>query len=450
MLDTAVSIPDLPCQLPAGLILRRSAPADADALAEFNVRIHTDPGREPEEEVGFWVRDLLSGTHPTHDPDDFLIVEERATGKIVSSLNLISQTWSYDGIPFGVGRPELVGTEPEYRRQGLVRRQFDIVHAWSAERGELVQAITGIPYYYRQFGYEMTMYLGGSRAGHRTNVPQLRDGEAEPYRLRPATEDDLPFVMAVDAYASRRSLVACVRDETIWRYELFGKNPRNIQCGQWRVIESAAGEPVGVLAHPHYLWGQGTRLGIVYLELKESVSWLSVTPSLLRGMLAVGSEIAVAQGKTLEWLDFNLGGEHPFYQVTQDRLPVEHKPYAWYIRVPDLPAFMQRIAPALERRLADSIAVGHTGELKLSFYRTGLRLVFEHGRITTVENWQPRHEDGGHAAFPGLTFLQLLFGHRTWDELRGAFVDCWADGDDVRALLRILFPRQASTFWPVA
>ena len=41
----------------------------------------------------------------------------------------------------------------------LSRIQFEEVHKWSAERGETVQAITGIPFYYRQFGYEMALDL---------------------------------------------------------------------------------------------------------------------------------------------------------------------------------------------------------------------------------------------------------------------------------------------------
>ncbi len=56
----------------------------------------------------------------------------------------------------------------------------------------------------------------------------------------------------------------------------------------------------------------------------------------------------------------------------------------------------------------------------------------------------------GQPAFPGLTFLQVLFGHRSLDELRVIFADCWTDGDDARTLLEILFPKQASNFWPVA
>ena len=153
-----------------GLILRRSTPEDADTLAEFNRAIHTD--NEPDGQcIAAWTRDLLTRPHPTFHPDDFTIVEETATRRIVSAMNLISQTWSYEGIKFGVGRPELVGTLAEFRNRGLVRIQFEEVHKWSAERGETVQAITGIPFYYRQFGYEMALDLDGRRFGYEAQVP---------------------------------------------------------------------------------------------------------------------------------------------------------------------------------------------------------------------------------------------------------------------------------------
>ncbi len=66
-------------------------------------------------------------------------------------------------MPIKVGRIELVGTDPAYRRQGLIRQQMDAIHKRSAAKGEMIQAITGIPWYYRQFGYEMALNLGGSR-----------------------------------------------------------------------------------------------------------------------------------------------------------------------------------------------------------------------------------------------------------------------------------------------
>ena len=181
-----------------GLILRRATVDDTKALVAFNGRIHAEPDSEEEfGGVAAWVRDLMTKPHPTFDPADFTIVEDTKAKKIVSSLNLINQTWTYEGVEFGVGRPELVGTDPEYRRRGLIREQFDLIHQWSAERGHKVQAITGIPYYYRMFGYEMALNLGGGRIGYLPHIPKLKDDEQESYFFRPATKTDISFIMEV-------------------------------------------------------------------------------------------------------------------------------------------------------------------------------------------------------------------------------------------------------------
>jgi len=450
MLQDATKEHTLLHDLGDGLILRRSTPADADALADFNARIHSDAGpQEPDEVIAAWTRDLLKGDHPTFGVGDFTIVEDTRTGAIVSSLNLISQTWSYDGIAFGVGRPELVGTHPDYRNRGLVRAQFEVIHHWSAERGEMAQAITGIPWYYRQFGYEMGLELGGGRTGYTPNTPKLKEGESEPYRVRPATEADLPFIAQVYEGAVKRHLIACVRDEALWRYEIFGQSETNGYRRKVRVVESVAGEPVGFLTHGPRL--RGPTMPVQFFELKPGVSWLGVTPSVIRYLQATGEAYAARDRKEeFGAFAFWLGTDHPVYQAIPDWLPHVRKPYAWYVRVPDLPGFIRHIAPVLERRLAESVVTGYSGELKISFYRSGSRLMFEKGRLTGVESWKPKPGDGGAAAFPDLTFLQLLFGYRSFEELQYAFADCWADTDEARALSTALFPKQASNVWPVA
>ena len=133
-----------------------------------------------------------------------------------------------------------------------------------------------------------------------------------------------------------------------------------------------------------------------------------------------------------------------------NRLPHTRPPYAWYLRVPNLPGFLRHIAPALERRLATSVVVGYSGEVKLSFYRSGLRLVFHQGCLRTSEEWKPTPDERGMAAFPDLTFLQLVFGYRTLEELRYAFADCWVTNDETQAVLEAIFPRQDSNVWPIA
>lgn len=439
--------------LGGGLVLRRSTTGDAKALEKFNAEIHGNlETGTPDTRVGVWTRDLLEKPHPTFDQADFTIIEDTSTGKIVSSLNLISQIWSYEGIEFKVGRPELVGTHPDYRNRGLVRSQFNAIHEWSAARGEMVQAITGIPYFYRLFGYEMALDLGGGRLGYLPQVPKLKKDEEEPYSVRQAGLDDIPFISQLYKQGCERSLVSCVYDEGLWRYELEGKSPGSVNRSVLCVIENAQSESVGFLAHPPYNWANGVTMIITVLELKSGVSWAAVAPSLVRYLRAKGEENAEKEGKeTFGAFGFWLGQQHPIYQVLEDRLPRVRKPYAWYLRVPDLPGFLHQITPVLERRLSESTMAGHTGELRITFYSNGLKFTFEEGKLKQIGSWSPEPTgNSGNAGFPGLSFLQLLFGYRSLDELDYAFPDCWWEDDEACALLNALFPKRPSNIWPVS
>lgn len=431
--------------LGADLIIRRATHNDAEALSRFQASQHLEPGEDFSKGVYIWMLDLMNGKHPTFRPSDFLVVEDTANGKIASSTCLISQTWRYGGVEIKVGQPELVATDPNYRRRGLIREQFEILHSWSAERGELVQAISGIPWYYRQFGYEMALPMGGGRSGYAPQVPRLPAEAEEPYKIRPAVEADLPFIHAMlDNAASRYEVTAVKSDEQL-RYELSGQSEGSLVARELRIIETIGGEAAGLLTHLPYLWS--TMLGVMFYELKAGVSWAAVTPSVVRYVETTGKEYAAKESKEWQGFTFYLGTEHPVYKVIEARLPRTNDLYAWYIRVPDLPAFLRQVAPVLEKRLAASLMPGHTGEVRLNFYRSGLRMVFEGGKLATIESWEPETGDSGDAAFPELTFLQLVFGYRTQPEIKHIFPDCWVRGDDMPVLLEAIFPKQPSSVW---
>jgi hypothetical protein len=448
--------------LVGGLVLRCANLSDMEALSSFNAMIHSDDGADkPDQRIGDWTRDLFDSPHPTYHVEDFTIVEDTNTGKIVSSLNLISQTWSYGGVEFGVGRPELVGTLPEYRNRGLVRAQFEVVHQWSAERGEILQAITGIPYYYRLFGYEMAGNLDGGRVGYVAHIPRLKEDEKETYSIRPALLADIPFLMELYELGTKRSRLACVRDEALWRYELEGRREQNVNRTALYIIEDLEGQPVAFFGTPPFAWGEMQACNL--FEVRPGHSWLPVAHALIRFLEKLHAEHSAKHSakhsagqpnaKPFTAFGFWLGEDHPVYQVIPKRLPYFRKPYAWYLRLPDLPGFIKLIAPVLEKRLADSYIAGYTGELRLTFYTGGLRLGFEKGKLTQAEDYKPTpvgHE--GDAAFPGLTFLQLLFGYRTLEELEEAFPDCWCWSvkEEAPLVLNTLFPRQISQIWPVS
>ena len=121
----ARAVSDMLRDLGSGLLLRRARQEDAEAVAAFNARVHHSSGgafeqREPHRGVAAFTRDLMSGNHPTCDASDFTVIEDTRAGSIVSSTCLIGQRFSYEGVEFDAGLPELVGTHPDYRRRGLI------------------------------------------------------------------------------------------------------------------------------------------------------------------------------------------------------------------------------------------------------------------------------------------------------------------------------------------
>jgi len=430
-----------------GLILRHFTSEDEEPLITFNKEIHGE-GEWDTKGLVDWTRDLISGKSPVFKPDDFTIVEDTKSGEIISSCCLISQIWAYEGIPFKVGRPELIGTKKEYRRLGLVREQFDVLHAWSAQRAELVQAITGIPYYYRQFGYEMTLNLEGGRYGYEIHVPHLKDDEKEAYHFRPAAEDDLPFLMSTYRRGCQRSMISAVWDEALWRYELFGKRKYNINHRDIFVIENLEGIKIGFIGIPPIKWGKLNTLTI--FEIAPGNSWSDISPSVIRFLWQKGKELTKEQGQTQEMFGFWLGEHHPAYDAIPTLLPRRRMPYAYYMRVSDLAAFLRIITPALEQRLENSAFASYTGTLTLSFYRDGLNLDFQKGTLQEIKPLTFDEINAAKANFPPLVFLHLVFGYRSMADLKYAYADCATRDDETANLLDALFPKNFSHIWVIS
>ncbi len=436
----------LPRDLGDGLTLRWATPDDAEAVAQFNLAMHSEPPGE-ETFLYHWTHDLMRGDHPTTKAGDFTVVTD-ADGRIVSSLNLISQTWAYDGIPFPVGRPELVATLPEYRRRSLVREQMAVIHRKSAARGELVTAITGIPWYYRQFGYEMGLDLGGSRQLFWTRPGNDEKVEPEPYHLRPATADDIPLLQELYLAHLGRSLVTRLRSAEQWHYEMFGSHGESIWTLKLSMILTPDDKVVGYVNHEPF----GTAIAITELGVRPGHSWRAVGRFLIRYMRQEAEVLNPTRpaDKQLTNLTFNLGPAHPIYEALEPDLEKQTRPYGWYVRVPNIPAFLRHVAPALERQLAGSVMAGHTGTCQINLYRSRFVMVWEEGRLKEVtDGYEYERLEHGDANFPELTFLQLLFGFRSFDELIASFVDCYPSNSTTRVLLRALFPKRPSHVLPL-
>ena len=433
-----------------GLVLRWSTAEDTERIATLLGRVYREKADEPPNASAMRnIRGMMNGDYPLMGPDGFGLIEDtsREGNPVVASTCLWKHTWTYEGIPFGVGRPEMVGTDDAYRNRGLIRALFEMVHERSEAEGDFVQAITGIPYFYRQFGYEYALELEERRATLLALIPKAKEGEPEPFTLSEATVEDIPEIE--DLYNRRRasSIVSesIARKEWLYEIETWKAHPEFPHFMNVHMIVNAAGQTVGFVGPAAKRGDKSLRIWL--LEFAEGVNVQAAMPPILRALhtYSLNVEVTRPDAPPLSELGFYLGSTHPVYEVLGDELArAKEPPYAWYVRVKDLPAFLMHIAPALEKRLATSPVAGYTGEIKLDFYRGGLHMVFEQGCLTVAEPWRvPLYDSNASGGFPPLVFLQMLFGHRSIEALRQAFPDVWVN-DETMPVLNALFPTRAS------
>ncbi len=411
------------CALPPGLHLRRAAtPEDVHAVLEAHLASFDE-----EDRLGLEWK-LLH--RPQHDPADLLLVEDTSTGQVVSSVSLVKETWTYEGIPLRVGEVGIVSTRPDYRKQGLVRTLFKAYHHLALREGCLLSVIAGIPYFYRQFGYAYALPMGGGWRLYAEQIPAPQEGEPSRYAVRRAGEGDMPALQALYRAATQGLCVAPVLEGDIWAYQdnlpeaaserketyLLEENGR--PCGYWRINANEGG------------WDKGVVFQAVYLPHREMC------------LEALRFARALALTRQEHTITLQVPLDIPLAQTMRDFGAQAVRGYAWYVRVLDPVRLMFTIAPALEARLAQSPFAGFDGALRLSLYREALLLRFRQGRLHSV-SLSPDTHNADIRLPPEVAPMEWL-GYRSIEEILSWWPDASCRDRTKERLADILFPKRPS------
>lgn len=392
--------------------------ADIDRLAAFNAHIH---GAEVYEMTRTLILD-----HPFARPDYWLYVEDESTGQIISSLALIPWHLSYGGVALKSGEMGIVGTLEAYRGRGLIRALDKRFKELLREGDFDLSQIQGIPYFYRQFGYEYAMPLEANWQIELPNIPAAPD--ASPYHFRRATVDDIP------ALAQMYDVVICDldistrRDTEVWRC-IFG-HPRAsaIASETWLMLD-ADERPVGYGRILHMGFGNGL--------IVSEASRLNHTQAV--AFLGYFKTLAAERGKPNVRL--NLPDNHTLLGVA--RAWGAHNPgtYAWQIHLVDVARLLHKLAPVLESRIAASPFAGLTQTACINLYRKAFELHFADGKLLDVTSIGFREH--GEIRIPPNLLAPLLLGYRGRDQLRDSHPDFSVWGQSA-LLMDVLFPRMNS------
>lgn len=386
--------------LPGGLVLRTATADDVAAIEALSI------GAFGEREG---VRSVLDD--PGRGVGTFTVVTDGR--RVVSSLCLLDETLRLSGVDVPCGQIEFVATDPSYRRRGLVRAQFERMHRWSAERGELLTLVTGIPYFYRRLGYEYALGLPDPF------VPGWGARMAMPggWAVRAATPDDRAELERLHDAMQAVSELVWVRTPRVWRVLLSGQGEGDVWVGvrEGRVEASAR------------VWGS------------EGLHWVLdlAAYGLDGGRALLAAALQRLPPGTVAL--FDRPGTPPSALLVDLCVPFERR-VGIYARVPDPVRLLDHLRPVLSQRLAASAFRDDRGSLPIACYAFGLALDYAEGEVTAVRA-EPGVEEPGPAevGVPPDLLATLILGRYGARELARRH-------DDVQlgrhaALLDVLFPR---------
>lgn len=397
-----------------GFILRTVAnQTDVENLARFNDLIHGGG-------VDTMTRELIN-SHPHTRPEEWFFIEKDEA--IISSLCLISWRWQFCGVSLKVGEMGVVGTLPDYRGQGLVRKLAEHHKNLLNNGGYHLSNIQGIPYFYRQFGYEYALPLEG---GWRLDLHLIPDDMPSEFSFRLATKQDIPALMRLYETSMRDLDIYAVRDESIWGY-LLGASTQTGNAGDTWCVLDADNTIIGYWRVEHYGFGDG-------LNINEC-SNLSHQAGL--ASLAQFKKLALERNKP--YIKIHISPKHLMTRLVESFGGRDNGRYAWQIMIPDVHCLLTVLKPVFEQRLMNTPFANLTHAYILNLYRRAFALNFQNGVLADVKSLG-YYEGDCDLSLPSDAFTQLVMGHRTRAELRDIFPDVRCT-DVAQLMTDCLFPR---------
>lgn len=368
----------------------------------------------PDEDVTSIVKRFVEH-HPEMTNTDYFMVKQG--DEAVAGLVLIPQRWSIEGVELNIAEMGCVGTVPEHRKKGvqwILNNEFD---TYAKKKGYDMCVLAGIPYFYRQFGYQYAVELD-----YETTIEPDKLPAETSLASREFKESDVPEAQRLLEHTQSRYLVHSVRTQEIWTMQqetgTYGAEP-------FKATAILKGE---TLVAYYRWWVEKEVLNIKELALKDE-SYVEEIASCIR---------QEAMKQDADKIKTKLSHEDTFSKYIIGLGAERNKPYGWQIKLLDLRSFLEKLGPVLEKRLADSEFKGLTKELVMNFWKYLIKMKFMEGKLVSVE---PVSEAKRVLGMNPYASIQLFLGYRSREDLEYSYPDFYIRGGN-EGLIDVLFPRK--------
>jgi predicted N-acetyltransferase YhbS len=413
-----------PQELKDGLIMRNANESDIPAIIDHFRAVH---GEGVVDQLGVMLRN-----HPGFSWDDSFIITNES-GAVVSCVMLLQKTWVLDGIEIPSVEMEAVGTLESYRYRGLIRLLNDEFEKRASELDPVLMTIAGIPEFYRNFGYEYAASLGGGYPVAPALIPKPPEEEKDKITFKEVDVKSFPEFLKFRAkYKPRQT----------WYRKMVPED------AEYLIYETTS--PKQEAFYFYLVKDERKTVGVFFLARWENR--LDVLELYLDSHKHVDTILRFALRKADEWNGIPVRVAPPNQARVKEYVSARTQAmavsrYAWYVKIPSIPRFIESVAPLFPDRLKETEFHDFNGDLTFTTYKEGFTLTFERGTLKGTVEKEEKDPGNYHLRIPKNQLTRLLMGYETLDEIMSHEPDVTCAAT-LRPLVRLLFPKLMATVDP--
>jgi predicted acetyltransferase len=334
---------------------------------------------------------------------------------IISTITLIDFPINYFGIDIKAAELGIVATDEKYRGKGINNKVTELYHKKLEEGNYLISVIEGIPYFYRKYGYNYSVKMGGELL----NLNEVETVDNENIKIVLAEKNDLAFIF--DCFKRDCKGVCSHKKKEIFETQSFVYNNNDLR----RI--------------PYIVYENDEKTGYFLVSTNGDIQDISnMSFNVYEKILHF---IKTEYKKEKFHADIPYSNKFICFLKSKNSKNVQG--YGWQIRILDDYNFLKSIKPVLEKRIAESVYKNEVFDFYYNNFKYLIKVKIENSKIDFVkEKFSPTWDFN----LTPQGAVKLFFGTHNMTEINSFLPDCMAD-KKISGLIDVLFPKIDSFFY---
>jgi len=357
--------------------------------------------------------------------------------RLIGCVHLIDTPMDYFGLELKSCELGIVATDPDYQKRGISSQLTEQFMNEVKEKGYTSIFIQGIPHFYRKFGFNYAVPMHSAKfTFHNGMVLKQID-----HQIHEAKAEDANFIYEKCLeFRKQKSGIYRYRPQKLIKHSINDYETPELKKLYYIVSEN--GEKKG------YFCLKNDPNHVNLEEISEMTPELFASVySFLQEKAGEQNEILLNVPKNISFIDYLESMSElkkGDFDKTIGLLEKDIGEYAWQVLIPDYFRFFQAIRPVLEDNIAHSEFKDRDIQFNFNTYKELIAFDIRHSKIDLkYKPWTLTWDMN----LPPQTAVKIIFDNFTQEELRPVIPDLIIKHQELKQLLKVLFPKHPVHFF---